>query len=249
MSINTKSRFPRVSRILSCGSNPETPTKIYSASKSVSLSCCRLCKSVGDISHWRNLYSKGNSQLLATAEDLYEKALPRSNVLPHLVCRPCERRLTNFRKFKITVSESQASFEVKVKRCLEESPSAPHTIKSLKARKDANIWPEMCQLAALAVDYVSLQRNHRRLVLYFLDVFFLSPYCMSFITFNVNSVIIVCRCVLYLYLKIASILPLSLVLTCLLIYFSMYSVSCCRVILQSSWKSLRFPQVMSLKHR
>lgn len=139
MSIKTKSRFPRVSRIMSCGSNPETPKKIYTASKSVSLSCCRLCKSVGDISHWRNLYSKGNSQLLATAEDLYGKTLPRRDVLPHLVCRPCERRLTNFRKFKITVSESQASFEVKVKRCLEESPSAPHTIKSLKARKDANM--------------------------------------------------------------------------------------------------------------
>ena len=119
----------------SCGSNPEIPTKIHSASKSVSLSCGRLCKSVGDISHWRNLYSKGKSQLLATAEDLYGKALPRSNVLPLLVCRPCERRLTNFRKFKITVSESQASFEVKVKRCLEESPSAPHTFKSLKARR------------------------------------------------------------------------------------------------------------------
>ena len=128
MSIKTKSRFPRVSRIMSCGSNPETPTKIYSASKSVSLSCCRLCKSVGDISHWRNLYRKGNSQLLATAEDLYGKALPRSNVLPHLVCRPCERRLTNFRKFKITVSENQASFEVNVKRCLEESPSAAECV-------------------------------------------------------------------------------------------------------------------------
>ena len=116
ISIKTKSRFPRVSRIMSCGSNPETPKKIYTARKSVSLSCCRLCKSVGDISHWRNLYSKGSSQLLATAADLYGKALPRSNVLPHLVCRPCERKLTNFKKFKITVSESQASFEVKVER-------------------------------------------------------------------------------------------------------------------------------------
>ena len=139
MSIKTKSRLPPVSRIMSCGSHPETPQKIYTGSKSVSLSCCRLCKSVGDISHWRNLYSKGTSQLLATAEDLYGKALPRSDVLPHLVCRPCERRLTNFRKFKTTVSESQASFEVKVKRCLEESPSAPNTIKSLKARKDGNM--------------------------------------------------------------------------------------------------------------
>ena len=131
--------YPRVSRIMSCGCHPETPKKIYKARKSVSLSCCRLCKSVGDISHWRNLYSKGNPQLLATAEDLYGKALPRSDVLSHLVCRPCERRLTNFKNFKTTISESQASFEVKVKRCFEESPSAPHTIKSLKARKDANM--------------------------------------------------------------------------------------------------------------
>ena len=189
MSIKTKSRFPRVSRIMSCGSNPETPKKIYTASKSVSLSCCRLCKSVGDISHWRNLYSKDNSQLLATAKDLYGKALPRSDVLPHLVCRPCGRRLTNFGKFKITVSE------VKVKRCLEESPSVPHTIKSLKARKDANMAGNVP--VSQLVDYVSLQRSHRRLVLYFLDVCFLSPYCLSFITFNVNSAIIVCRCVLY----------------------------------------------------
>ena len=113
------------------------PKKLYTASKSVSLSCWRLCKSVGDISHWQNLCNKGNPQLLATAEYLYGKALPRSEVLPRLVCRPCERRLTNFRNFKTT--ESQASFEVIVKRCLEESPSAPHTIKSLKARKDANM--------------------------------------------------------------------------------------------------------------
>ena len=75
MSIKTKSRLLRVSRIMSCGSHPETPKKIYTASKSVSLSCCRLCKSVGDISHWRNLYSKGNSQLLATAKDLYRKVM------------------------------------------------------------------------------------------------------------------------------------------------------------------------------
>ena len=74
--------------------------KIDTASKSVSLSCCRLCKLVGDISHWRNLYSKDNSQLLASAEDLYGKALPQSNVLPHLVCRPCERKRTNFKKIQ-----------------------------------------------------------------------------------------------------------------------------------------------------
>ena len=100
MSIKTKAQFPCLSRMMSCGSNPETPKKIYTASKSVSLNCCRLCKLVGDISHWRNLYSKGNSKLLASAGDLYGKALPQSNVLPHLVCRPCERKRTNFNKIQ-----------------------------------------------------------------------------------------------------------------------------------------------------
>ena len=100
MSIKTKAQFLCLSRMMSCGSNPETPKKIDTASKSVSLSCCRLCKLVGDISHWRNLYRKGNSQLLASAEDLYGKALPQSNVLPHLVCRPCERKRTNFKKIQ-----------------------------------------------------------------------------------------------------------------------------------------------------
>lgn len=68
----------------------ETPKKVYKAIEAVSLSCSRLCKSVGDNSHWRNLNSKGNRQLLAIAKDFFNNALPRSDVLSRLVSRPCE---------------------------------------------------------------------------------------------------------------------------------------------------------------
>lgn len=71
----------------------ETPKNVYEAIEAVSLSCSRLCKSVGDISHRRNLYRKGNRQLLAIAENFFDNALPRSDVLSHLVSRPCEWRL------------------------------------------------------------------------------------------------------------------------------------------------------------
>lgn len=118
---------------MSSGNDPETPKKVYKSSETVNSSCCRLCKAIGDSRHCRNLFSKGNRQLLATAEELYGKALPCDELLPYLLCRPCERRLNNFQVFKTTIAESQASFELKVKRCIEESPSAPHTLKSLKS--------------------------------------------------------------------------------------------------------------------
>ena len=58
---------------------------IHKASESVNVSCYRLCKSVGDTSHSRNLYSKGNRLLLVVAEELYGDALPRGEFLPHLL--------------------------------------------------------------------------------------------------------------------------------------------------------------------
>ena len=50
-----------------------------------------------------------------------------------------------------TISESQASFKLKVKRCIEESSPAPHTLKNLKAVKNQT-WPEMCLGATVAAD-------------------------------------------------------------------------------------------------
>ena len=65
--------------------------------------------------------------LLAAAEDIYGRPLRQDNLLPHLLCRPCERRLKNFIAFKTVISESQRSFET-VKRCTEISPSVPRTL-------------------------------------------------------------------------------------------------------------------------
>ena len=38
--------------------------------------------------------------------------------LPRLLCRPRERRPNNFRVVRSTISESQVSFELKVKQCI-----------------------------------------------------------------------------------------------------------------------------------
>ena len=38
---------------------------------------------------------------------------------PHLLCRPRKRRPNNFSVVRSTISESQKSFELKVKRCIE----------------------------------------------------------------------------------------------------------------------------------
>ena len=40
--------------------------------------------------------------------------------LPRLLCRPRERRPNNFRVVRSTISESQVSFELMVKRCIEQ---------------------------------------------------------------------------------------------------------------------------------
>lgn len=107
-----------------------TPKKVYAATSNISR--CRLCGSVGD--HCKKLFGKANRALLETAEELYGSSLPQSEELPHLICRPCERRLNNFKVFKTTISESQASFD-RVKRCIEVSPSAPRTLKRSKANE------------------------------------------------------------------------------------------------------------------
>lgn len=84
-------------------SHTVTPKKIYAASSNKS-SCCRLCRSVG--AQRKNLFGKANRLLLQTAEEFYGSSLPQSEDLPHLICRPCERRLNNFKVFKTVISES-----------------------------------------------------------------------------------------------------------------------------------------------
>ena len=90
------------------------------ASETVNVGCCRLYKSVGAGAHqsWLEILAKSLQQsrnwlLLAEAEELlYGDALPLCEFLPHLLCRP--RQVV-----RSTISESQVSFELKVKRCIE----------------------------------------------------------------------------------------------------------------------------------
>ena len=106
-----------------------TPQKRYKSIHIGTSSFCRLCKSTGEI-HFKNLFAKANRVLLITVEDILGQSLQKGE-LPHLLCRPFEKRLNNFRSFKATIIESQSSFE-RVKRCVEVSPSVRRPSKSSK---------------------------------------------------------------------------------------------------------------------
>ena len=85
-----------------------------------------LCCGVYDPKHTKNIYHKANVKLLALAETVFGDKLLNEDYLPRLLCRPCERKLDNFSKFKNMVCENQTSM-MKKKRCLNISPSAPIT--------------------------------------------------------------------------------------------------------------------------
>ena len=78
-------------RIMSTGNIQQSPKKISKSSTTAYISCCRLCKSVEDVSCSKNIYRA----LLAPAEEIYGRPLRRDKLPPHLLCRPCERRLKN----------------------------------------------------------------------------------------------------------------------------------------------------------
>ena len=122
--------------------NPvQTPKKNYRSSSNRNPSCCRLCGFVKDVNYCKNLFAEANKQLLAVAEEVYGRPLLRKyqneELRPHQLCRPCERRLKNFKEFKGIISESQRYFErsERVKRCIDVLPSAPRTLKTAKDQK------------------------------------------------------------------------------------------------------------------
>ena len=51
-------------------SNIRTPKKVYAASSHINTSCCRLAKSVGDISYSNNLFAINNRALLTAAAEM-----------------------------------------------------------------------------------------------------------------------------------------------------------------------------------
>ena len=103
----------------------ETPKKRYlkSITAEVYSSSCRLCKAVVDKNHCRDLFKPSNRAVLKNVENIFGDNLPRDNSLPHLICRPCERRLTNAIAFKNVIIKTQKSLEAEIhsKRCLEIS--------------------------------------------------------------------------------------------------------------------------------
>ena len=114
----------------------ETPRK-YSRSVT-SDSSCRLCCSVEDKSHSKNIFKKNNRELLTLARTLSGEQLLQHQNLPELICRPCERRLVNFKSFRGKIQESQKKFEQSSKRCVELSPSVnPNNPKI--ARRESNL--------------------------------------------------------------------------------------------------------------
>ena len=122
------------SAAMSDGNILQTPKKNYPSSDNGNQSCCRLRGSVKDFKYCKNLFKKSNEELLAAAEAVYGGTLPGNELRPHLLCRPCERRLNNFKAFRAMITESQSHFQRsdRVKRCIEASPSAPRTLKSAK---------------------------------------------------------------------------------------------------------------------
>ena len=93
------------------------------ASESVNVGCCRLCKSVGDTGNLGEIFrAKPESTTSGGGRGAFIRQLRNSttvNILSHLLCRPRERRPNNFGVVRSTISESQVSFELKVKRCIE----------------------------------------------------------------------------------------------------------------------------------
>ena len=89
----------------------KTPKKIYVASSNAT-SSSRLCKSVGDFSHCKNLFGKANHALLLAAEEIYGSAHRRSELFLHLRCRRRKRRRKIFTALHTLISESQISFKI-----------------------------------------------------------------------------------------------------------------------------------------
>ena len=98
-----------------------TPRKFRTAA--TSCSSCRLCGSVIDKKHAKNLFKGSNRELLNLARKLSSEDIAQHENLPELLCRPCERRLGNFKEFRSKIQECQKQFERFSKRCVEVSPS------------------------------------------------------------------------------------------------------------------------------
>lgn len=113
------------------GMQKRTPKKFYSTNQQIPSSSCRLCLKICDVTHVKKLFRPANANILKLAEDCLGDVLVRDENLPQNICKPCERRLLNYKAFKELILKSQDAVksQSRVKRCPEPSPS------SLPARK------------------------------------------------------------------------------------------------------------------
>lgn len=104
-----------------------TPKKLYPVLDGIDLSSCRLCGSVGDAKHCKNLFRPANAIILEEVENVHGNVLLRDKALPHLICRPCERRAKNASNLKKVIADTQNLLiqkKTRAKRCIDMSPSA-----------------------------------------------------------------------------------------------------------------------------
>ena len=80
---------------------------------------------VGSVRVWgilfkccENLFGKATHLLLVAAGEICRSSLQRSELFQRLLCRPCERCLKNFIRFKTLILGKQRSLE-RVKRFIE----------------------------------------------------------------------------------------------------------------------------------
>ncbi len=116
---------------MSLPTQKETPKKFHhSAKDAIALLDCavlsRTCKTRS-----KNLFKNNNRELLHLARSLSgERLLLHENLL-ELICRPCERRLGNFKAFRKfrRVKKKSEQFS---KRCVEISPSVVPPAKTAR---------------------------------------------------------------------------------------------------------------------
>ena len=103
-----------------------TPKKVNKKRKeTTSISRCRLCNCICDPGHNKNLFREQSRTILRNAEIICGGELPQNENLPHLICKPCERKLNNSILFRECIRKTQQALseDVRTKRCVEISPS------------------------------------------------------------------------------------------------------------------------------
>ena len=146
--------------------NKGTPKKLYKKpSGSTVTSRCRLCNTVADPQHSKNLFRDSNRAIVRNAETLYGGELLQTGDLPHLVCRPCERRLNTALQFKRTTRKLREDF--RAKRCVELLPSVIKPAPKVRAAGSSHRRSIDFNIAADESESPTLLSSHVCICLYY----------------------------------------------------------------------------------